>query len=210
MKKVKEKNPNTLTLKESRAIIKSNLKEMKRLEKAKRVKVSSDSFTTQMHNPDNVLEVENLQTYFYTDNGVVKSVNGISFDVPKNSIVGLVGESGCGKSVTSLSIMQLVQAPQGQVVGGSIRFDTQDFVLDERGKKIPVYEKNVNGEIVYREKTDKKGEKILDKNGSPVTEPVQATTEDGVPLFETEDRVYDIVKMPTHDMCRIRDRKSVV
>ena len=101
MKKVKEKNPNTLTLKESRAIIKSNLKEMKRLEKAKRVKVSSDSFTTQMHNPDNVLEVENLQTYFYTDNGVVKSVNGISSDVPKNSIVGLVGESGCGKSVTS-------------------------------------------------------------------------------------------------------------
>ena len=206
MKKVKEKNPNTLTLKESRAIIKSNLKEMKRLEKAKRVKVSSDSFTTQMHNPDNVLEVENLQTYFYTDNGVVKSVNGISFNVPKNSIVGLVGESGCGKSVTSLSIMQLVQAPQGQVVGGSIRFDTQDFVLDERGKKIPVYEKNVNGEIVYREKTDKKGEKILDKNGSPVTEPVQATTEDGVPLFETEDRVYDIVKMPTHDMCRIRGK----
>ena len=105
----KQKNPNTLTLKESRAIIKSNLKEMKRLEKIKREKRTVEQFTTVMKSPDNILEIENLQTCFFTDNGVVRSVNGINFDVPKDSIVGLVGESGCGKSVTSLSIMQLDQ-----------------------------------------------------------------------------------------------------
>ena len=76
-----------------------------------------------MKDSQNALEIDNLHTYFFTDNGVVKSVNGISFDVPKNKIVGVVGESGCGKSVTSLSIMQLVQAPQGQIVEGEIRFN---------------------------------------------------------------------------------------
>ena len=148
------KNPNILTLKESRAIIKNNLKEMKRLEQIKREKKTPDMFTTVMKNSDNVLEIENLETCFFTDNGVVRSVNNISFDVPKNSVVGLVGESGCGKSVTSLSIMQLVQAPQGQVIGGQIRFNS-----DELG-------------------TNANGEKLC----------------------------YDVTKMPTLDMCRIRGR----
>ena len=127
----KIKNPNLLTLKESREIIKNNLREMKRLEKIKREKRTPDQFTTVMKNKDNVVEIEDLETYFYTDNGVVRSVNKISFDVPKDSIVGLVGESGCGKSVTSLSIMQLVQAPQGQVVGGEIRFNSDDLEGDK-------------------------------------------------------------------------------
>ncbi len=200
----REKNPNVLTLKEVRAIIKSNQAEMKRLERIKRQKVTPDHFTTTMKNPDNVLEVEDLQTCFFTDNGVVRSVNGVSFEVPKNSIVGLVGESGCGKSVTSLSIMQLVQAPQGQVVGGSIRFSARDFVLDENGNKRPIYQLDENGETVYQPKIDKKGEPVLDKQGEPVMVPVQAYDADGLPLYETEDKVYDIVKMPTEDMCRIR------
>ena len=148
------KNPNLLTLKESREIIKSNLREMKRLEKIKRQKKTSEQFTTVMKSNDNVLEIEDLETFFYTDNGVVRSVNKISFDVPKNAIVGLVGESGCGKSVTSLSIMQLVQAPQGQVVGGQIRFNS-----DELGQ-------NADG----------------------------------------RDMCYDVTKMPTLDMCRIRGK----
>ena len=150
----KIKNPNLLTLKESRAIIKSNLKEMKRLEKIKREKRTPEQFTTVMRSNNNVVEIEDLETYFYTDNGVVKSVNKISFDVPKDSIVGLVGESGCGKSVTSLSIMQLVQAPQGQVVGGEIRFNTGDLGQDENGRE----------------------------------------------------KCYDVTKMPTLDMCRIRGK----
>ncbi len=200
----KEKNPNVLSLKEVRAIIKSNQAEMKRLEKQKRQKVTPDYFTATMKDPNNVLEVEDLQTCFFTDNGVVRSVNGVSFEVPKNSIVGLVGESGCGKSVTSLSIMQLVQAPQGQVVGGSIRFSTQDFVLDGNGKKCPIYQVSENGETVYQQKLNKKGEPVVDKEGAPVIIPVQARDKDGSPLYKIEDKVYDIVKMPTEDMCRIR------
>ena len=131
--KKKQKNPNTLTLKESREIIKSNVREMKRWEKHKRRKITPDEYITVMNSTDNVLEIENLETCFFTDNGVVRSVNKISFDVPKNSIVGLVGESGCGKSVTSLSIMQLVQSPQGQVVGGQIRFNSDDLGKNEEG-----------------------------------------------------------------------------
>ena len=90
----KVKNPNLQTLKESREILKSNLREMKKYEKLKREKKTPDQFTTVMKSNGNVLEIENLQTHFYTDNGVVRSVNSISFDVPKNAIVGLVGESG--------------------------------------------------------------------------------------------------------------------
>lgn len=130
------KNPNLLTYKESREIIKSNLREMKRLEKKKREKKSIADYTAVMRSNDNILEIDQLETCFFTDNGVVRSVNKISFDVPKNSIVGLVGESGCGKSVTSLSVMQLVQAPQGQVVGGEIRFNSDDLGTNARGEKI--------------------------------------------------------------------------
>ena len=60
-----------------------------------------------MHDNENILEVENLKTWFYTETGVAKSVNGISFAVPAGKTVALVGESGCGKSVTSLSICLL-------------------------------------------------------------------------------------------------------
>ena len=148
------KNPNLMTLKESREIIKNNLREMKKYEKQKRVKRTLEDYTTVMKSPDNILEIENLETCFFTDNGVVRSVNNISFNVPKDSIVGLVGESGCGKSVTSLSIMQLVQAPQGQVTGGEIRFNSDELGVNEKGEAL----------------------------------------------------CYDITKMPTLDMCRIRGK----
>ncbi|WP_335743709.1 ABC transporter ATP-binding protein [Thermoclostridium stercorarium] len=83
-----------------------------------------------MRDPNNVVEIDNLHTYFFTDIGVVKAVNGVSFDIPKGKTVGVVGESGCGKSVTSLAIMQLLQRPLGQIVSGEIRFDAGDFVYD--------------------------------------------------------------------------------
>ncbi len=136
MKKIwkKTKDKRTLSLKESRAIIKSNFKITRAFEKKKKAKVTEEYYTTTMKDPNNALEIENLHTYFFTDNGVVKSVNGIEFVVPKNKIVGLVGESGCGKSVTSLSIMQLVQAPQGQIVEGEIRFNIDK--TDEQGNAL--------------------------------------------------------------------------
>ena len=80
-------------------------------------------YTTQMKDPANAVEFDNLHTYFFTDTGVVKSVDGVSFEVPIGKTVGVVGESGCGKSVTSLSLMQLLQRPQGQIVEGAIRLN---------------------------------------------------------------------------------------
>ena len=79
-----------------------------------------------MHDPNNAVEFDDLHTYFFTDAGTVKSVDGVSFEVPIGKTVGVVGESGCGKSVTSLSLMQLVQRPQGQIVSGEIRLNLGD------------------------------------------------------------------------------------
>ena len=83
-----------------------------------------------MKNADNCVEFDNVHTYFFTDIGTVKSVDGVSFDVPQGKTVGIVGESGCGKSVTSLSLMQLVQRPSGQTVEGEIRFNTGEQVIN--------------------------------------------------------------------------------
>ena len=131
-----KKKGNYLSIKESRAIIKYNIKQMKYYEALKKKKLSPEEYTSVMKDPNNIVEIDNLQTNFFTDNGTVKSVNGVSFNIPKNKIVGVVGESGCGKSVTSLSIMQLVQSPQGQVVGGEIRFNSDDLGIDENGNKL--------------------------------------------------------------------------
>ncbi len=75
-----------------------------------------------------ILEVEGLQTYFKTDAGIVKAVDGVSFVVHRGETVGLVGESGCGKSVTNLSIMRLVPSPPGKTVGGKVIFDGEDIL----------------------------------------------------------------------------------
>jgi len=77
---------------------------------------------------DILLEVKDLHTYFYTSEGVVKAVNGIDFFIRKGETVGLVGESGCGKSVTALSIMRLVQQPPGRIVKGQIVFDKKNLL----------------------------------------------------------------------------------
>lgn len=75
-----------------------------------------------------LLEVKDLKTYFYTDSGVAKAVDGVTFSLDKGKILGIVGESGCGKSVTSLSIMRLVDPATGRNEGGSIVFDGQDLL----------------------------------------------------------------------------------
>ena len=133
---MKVKKANYISLKESRQIIKYNIQQMKHYEALKRRNVEPIEYTVKMKNPNNIIEIDNLKTCFFTDNGTVMSVNGVSFDIPKNSIVGVVGESGCGKSVTSLSIMQLVQSPQGQIIDGQIRFNTDEVSLDEEGNKL--------------------------------------------------------------------------
>ncbi len=82
-----------------------------------------------------ILVVKNLQTHFPTDNGLIKAVNNASFQINKGEILGLVGESGCGKSVTALSIMGLVPHPPGRIVGGQIIFD-QENLLEKNRKKM--------------------------------------------------------------------------
>ena len=116
-----------LSAKESRRIAKENRKITNELEKKrKRKNVPESEYLTQMHDPNNAVEFDDLHTYFFTDAGTVKSVDGVSFEVPIGKTVGVVGESGCGKSVTSLSLMQLVQRPQGQIVSGEIRLNLGD------------------------------------------------------------------------------------
>ena len=119
-----KKNEGYLSAKEVRRISRENRKITNAYEKArKRKNVPESEYLTQMHDPLNSVEFDNLHTYFFTDAGTVKAVDGVSFDVPIGKTVGVVGESGCGKSVTSLSLMQLLQRPQGQVVEGEIRLN---------------------------------------------------------------------------------------
>ncbi|MFV0389532.1 MAG: ABC transporter ATP-binding protein [Pyrinomonadaceae bacterium] len=90
-----------------------------------------------------ILKVDDLRTYFQTEDGVVKAVDGISFELKKGETIGIVGESGSGKSVTNLSIMRLIPQPPGKIVGGDIEFDGLDVlklsmeeVRNIRGKRI--------------------------------------------------------------------------
>jgi len=122
-----KKNEGYLSAKESRRISRENRRITNEFEKKrKRKNVPESEYLTQMRDPNNSVEFDNLHTYFFTDAGTVKAVDGVSFDVPIGKTVGVVGESGCGKSVTSLSLMQLLQRPQGQVVEGEIRLNMGD------------------------------------------------------------------------------------
>lgn len=135
----KNKDQNYISAKESRRISRENRKITRALEKKRdRKHVDPAEYATTMHDPNNVVEFDNLHTYFFTDIGTVKSVDGVTFDVPIGKTVGIVGESGCGKSVTSLSLMQLVQRPTGQIVEGEIRFNDGERVIDIA--KTPTYE----------------------------------------------------------------------
>lgn len=178
-----------LTGKEVREIAKANAKEMRRLEKEKRRKVPQEEFMSQMKDYNNILEIEDLHSYFFTDQGVVKAVNGVTFSIPVNSTVGVVGESGCGKSVTAMSVMRLLQGPTGQIVSGSIRFKAYDYKRDQDGKFVPIYEKDENGEVV--QEFDPKTKKNVPK----------------ISGYEKVEAVYDIAKMPIHEMYRLRGRQ---
>ena len=125
------KNSGYISARESRRISQKNRRITSAIEKQReRKNVPLSEYTTTMRDPNNVVEFDDLHTYFYTDIGTAKAVDGVTFDVPRGKTVGVVGESGCGKSVTSLSLMQLVQRPQGQIVSGSIRFNSNEGVID--------------------------------------------------------------------------------
>ncbi len=190
-----KKSQHYISNKESRRIAKENAKSIAYYEKRKKRKVDPSEYVTQMKDDNNIVEFDNLHTYFFTDTGVVKAVNGATFSIPKGSTVGVVGESGCGKSVTSLSLMQLVQAPSGQIVDGSIRFRADMFKLDSKGKKIPVYQTQLDENGVEQV--------VLDEKGKPVI----ARNELGGNLYQMENQVVDIAKMPMDQMRKIRGRE---
>ena len=120
--KEKRQKKQYLSAREQRVIAKHNREVMNRFERLRsRTNIPEAEYLSQMKNPENVLEIDNLHTYFFTDTGTVKAVDGVSFDMPIGKTVGVVGESGCGKSVTSLSTMQLIPRPTGQIVEGEIR-----------------------------------------------------------------------------------------
>ncbi len=191
----KDSKKHYISRKESKKIAKENTKAINYFEKRKKRKVKPEEYVTQMKDDRNIVEFENLHTYFFSDAGTVKAVNGVTFSIPAGSTVGVVGESGCGKSVTSLSLMQLVQAPSGQIVEGSIRFKADMFKLDSRGKKIPVYETEIGEDGQERVKLDSKGKKIIKKNAL------------GGNMYEMERQTVDIAKMPTEAMRSIRGRE---
>ncbi|MCX7918289.1 MAG: ABC transporter ATP-binding protein [bacterium] len=85
-----------------------------------------------------LLKIDNLQTFFFTPDGVSKAVDNVSFSIRKGEVLGLVGESGCGKSVTALSILRLIQYPPGKIVNGKIWFKDQDLMQlpDEEIRRI--------------------------------------------------------------------------
>ena len=127
----KKKDTNYISAKESRRISKENRRITAEIEKKRnRKNIPKEEYITKMKDPNNVVEFDNVHTYFFTDIGTVKAVDGVSFEVPEGKTVGIVGESGCGKSVTSLSMMQLVQRPTGQTVEGEIRFNTGSEVYN--------------------------------------------------------------------------------
>lgn len=125
------KNSNYISARESRRISRENRKITAEIEKKRnRKNIPESEYVTTMRDPQNCVEFDNVHTYFFTDIGTVKAVDGVSFDVPIGKTVGIVGESGCGKSVTSLSLMQLVQRPSGQTVEGEIRFNTGEKAIN--------------------------------------------------------------------------------
>ncbi len=137
-----------LSAKEARQISKKNRKITNEFEKKrKRKNVPESEYLTEMHDPNNAVEFDDLHTYFFTDAGTVKSVDGVTFNVPIGKTVGVVGESGCGKSVTSLSLMQLVQRPQGQIVSGEIRLNMGDKAYEI--SKVPTEKmQQIRGNVV--------------------------------------------------------------
>jgi len=178
--KNKPRDSNHISARESARISRENRRITDAIERQRNRKhVPESEYLTSMKDPSNVVEFENLHTYFFTDIGTVKAVDGVSFDVPKGKTVGVVGESGCGKSVTALALMQLVQRPQGQIVEGVLRFDTGEKVYDIA--KTPV-------------------EVMQTIRGSKVSMIFQEPMTSLNPVFRSGDQIDEVVKLHHPEM----------
>jgi len=184
----KEDAGHYISNRESNRISRENIRITRMYEKKKRQKVPESEYLTEMRDPGNIVEFDDLHTYFFTDTGVVKAVNGVTFDIPEKTIVGVVGESGCGKSITSMSLMQLVQAPQGQIVSGAIRFRSDRLIPD--GTE-PMTEEHTLPDGTVETVP------VLDAKGRPRLRP----------KYRREPQTVDIARMPTSEMRKIRGRE---
>ena len=178
--------------KETARITRRNRKITKKLEKERnRKNVPESEYKVKMQDEGNVVEFDRVSSYFFTDIGVVKAVDSISFNVPKCSTVGIVGESGCGKSVTSLSLMQLLQRPSGQTVGGEIRLN-----LGEKGEAINIVKtptkvmQNIRG----------------NKMSMIFQEPMTSLN----PVFRIGEQVNEVIKLHNPDMLKADIRKRTL
>jgi len=182
LKKTDKKKGNYLSMKDSNRIAKENRKITRELEKKRtRKNIPEEEYVTEMKNPENIVEFDNVHTYFYTDAGVAKAVNGVSFGISKGKTIGIVGESGCGKSVTSLSLMQLLQRPSGQVVEGAIRFDTGEQVIDVT--KIPL-------------------DKMCDIRGNQLSMIFQEPMTTLNPVFKIGEQIDEVIALHKKDMTK--------
>ena len=187
----KKKDVNYISAKEARAISRRNRKITGQIEKKRNRKhIPESEYVTKMRDENNIVEFDDVHTYFFSDIGTVKSVNGVSFDIPKGKTVGVVGESGCGKSVTSLSLLQLVQRPQGQTVKGEIRFNLGD------GKAINV----VNTPATEMQKL--RGAKM----SMIFQEPMTSLN----PVFRIGDQVDEVIALHNPDMSKEDVKKRTI
>ncbi len=180
IKLAKPKDDHHISAREWAKISRENRRITNAIEKQRnRKNVPESEYQSSMKDRANVVEFDNLCTYFFTDIGTVKAVDGVSFEIPKGKTVGVVGESGCGKSVTALSLMQLVQRPQGQIVEGTIRFDSGYMVYDIAKTPVEVME-TIRGSMI----------------SMIFQEPMTSLN----PVFRAGDQIDEVVKLHNLDM----------
>lgn len=136
----------------------------------------------------NILEVKNLCTYFFTDRGVVKAVDGLDFNLKEGSVLGIVGESGSGKSVTSLAIMDLLKGTTGKVVDGQIIFDGRDLVPLSSEERRQIRGKDIS--MIFQEPMTSLNPTI--KIGEQIAEVIRL--HQGVSREEAEKRTVQLLK----------------
>ena len=130
------------------------------------------------NNGNTILEIKDLKTYFYLEDTVVRAVDGVSVNLDRNSTLGLVGESGCGKSVTARSVMQLIQSPPGKIVGGEI-------ILHPGGDQQPV-------DIV---KLEPHGRAMRNIRGAEISMVFQEPMTSLNPLFTVGNQIAEAVEL---------------
>ncbi len=192
----KKKSEGYLSAKESRRISRENRRITNEFEKKrKRKDVPESEYLTTMRDPRNAVEFDNLHTYFFTDAGTVKAVDGVSYDVPIGKTVGVVGESGCGKSVTSLSLLQLLQRPQGQVTEGAIRLNLGDKAYDVTKAPDTVMQKLRGNAVSMIFQEPMTALNPVFRIGDQIEEVLALHNEEGLSEAQMKDRTIELLEM---------------